>query len=132
MAISFDNYMGLHQQALGFRSQRAEVIAGNLTNVDTPGYTAKDLDFSKALEQARYQQNFQMEGEQSLTQTEIMPSPVERPKIVERTETQPSADGNTVELGKEQAEWAENRQRWEASFTFLNMKMKGLEQAING
>ena len=130
MAISFDNYLGLHQQALEFRSQKAEIIAGNLANIDTPGYTAKDLDFSQALEQARYQQNFRLqgsgEGDAISVQAGVSAS------IVERSEVQPSADGNTVELGREQAEWAENRQRWQASFTFLNMKMKGLEQAING
>ncbi|MCL6270106.1 flagellar basal body rod protein FlgB [Sansalvadorimonas sp. 2012CJ34-2] len=128
MAISFDNYLGLHQQALEFRSQRAEVIAGNLANVDTPGYTAKDLDFSKALEQAREQLSLAKGNELHIQQVN---SPV-APEVVERTETQPSADGNTVELSKEQAAWAENRAQWEASFTFLNQKFRGLEQAING
>lgn len=47
MSISFDKALGIHEQALGFRAQRAEVLANNIANADTPNYKARDLDFSK-------------------------------------------------------------------------------------
>ena len=123
MAVNFDNYLGIHQQALAFREQRATTIAGNLANIDTPGYKAMDLDFSTALQQAQNNLNNAGTGLQSVLQ---------QPDLVERLQSQPSADGNTVELGKEQAAWAENRSDWEASFTFINMKFRSLEKAITG
>ncbi len=49
MSISFDKALGIHQQALSFRSQRAEVLANNLANADTPNYKARDLDFASVL-----------------------------------------------------------------------------------
>jgi len=40
------------QAALLVRSARAELLAGNVANADTPGYLARDLKFDDALEQA--------------------------------------------------------------------------------
>jgi len=52
MSISFDKALGIHQYTVGLRSKRAETIASNIANVNTPGYKAKDLDFSRALQAA--------------------------------------------------------------------------------
>lgn len=41
--------------AMRFREARAVVLAGNLANVDTPGYRRRDLQFVDALEQAASQ-----------------------------------------------------------------------------
>gem|GEM_PF-3882485 len=45
MGISFEKAMGVHEQALNFRVRRAEVLANDLANADTPGFKARDLDF---------------------------------------------------------------------------------------
>ncbi|MEJ6656096.1 MAG: flagellar basal body rod protein FlgB, partial [Pseudomonas sp.] len=45
---------------------------------------------------------------------------------------QPSVDGNTVETQAEQARYAENAIDFQASFTFLNSKFKGLMTALRG
>lgn len=44
----------------------------------------------------------------------------------------PSQDGNTVELGVEQAAFSQNASDFQTSLTFLNMKLKGLAKAISG
>ncbi len=49
MSISFDKALGIHEKALGFRAQRAEVLANNIANADTPNYKARDMDFSSVL-----------------------------------------------------------------------------------
>lgn len=36
MSISFDKALGIHEKALNFRAQRAEVLANNISNADTP------------------------------------------------------------------------------------------------
>jgi len=41
MAISFDKALGVHPHAMLIRSQRAEVLATNIANADTPGYKQK-------------------------------------------------------------------------------------------
>ncbi|MCV6613747.1 MAG: flagellar basal body rod protein FlgB, partial [Cellvibrionaceae bacterium] len=57
MAISFQNALGIHDTALRLRGQRAEVLAENLANADTPNYKARDLDFNAMLQNASARQN---------------------------------------------------------------------------
>lgn len=38
MRFDLDKMFGIHQQGLLIRSKRAELIAGNLANADTPHY----------------------------------------------------------------------------------------------
>jgi flagellar basal-body rod protein FlgB len=44
----------------------------------------------------------------------------------------PSADGNTVEIGVEQAAFGQNSSDFNTSLTFINMQLRGLAKAING
>ena len=41
-----------HAQALMLRSERQRLIASNIANADTPGYVARDFDFTRALRDA--------------------------------------------------------------------------------
>ena len=50
MAISFQNALGIHEKALHVRTMRAEVLANNLVNADTPNFKARDIDFKSAPE----------------------------------------------------------------------------------
>jgi flagellar basal-body rod protein FlgB len=43
---------GILEAALQLRSTRAELLASNVANADTPGYRAVDLDFDGALQSA--------------------------------------------------------------------------------
>ena len=53
MAITFDKAFGSHPDAMIARSKRAEMIAGNIANADTPGYRARDLTaFSETFAQS--------------------------------------------------------------------------------
>ena len=49
MLINFDQALGNHALAMKLRARRAEVLASNIANADTPGYKARDLDFRAAL-----------------------------------------------------------------------------------
>jgi flagellar basal-body rod protein FlgB len=44
----------------------------------------------------------------------------------------PSIDQNTVDLQIEQSNYAENSVQFQASFTLLNSKFKGLVSALRG
>jgi flagellar basal-body rod protein FlgB len=52
--------------------------------------------------------------------------------LMYRVPTQPSVDGNTVDVQEEMAEYGENTLAYQASFEFLNRKFKGLKFAIKG
>ncbi|MDE2051543.1 MAG: flagellar basal body rod protein FlgB, partial [Gammaproteobacteria bacterium] len=49
MPLDLNAYLGIQPDALKVYSQRAEVLAANLANADTPGYQARDIDFRSAL-----------------------------------------------------------------------------------
>lgn len=131
MAISFDAALGIHERALTLRGQRAEVLANNIANADTPGYQARDVDFRDVLMQAKGGQGIAIRqtNARHFSTSSVMDMNSE---MKYRIPMQPSIDGNTVDVQVEQAEYAENAVAFQASFTFLNGKLRGLMSAIRG
>lgn len=130
MPISFEQALGIHEQALLMRSQRSAVIAQNIANADTPNYKAQDLDFAQALQQANEQQLSLSTTSGGHVAGLLEPAP--SPEMLYRVPTQPSIDGNTVDLQGEMARFSDNAVRFNGSFTFLNSKFSGLSKAIKG
>jgi flagellar basal-body rod protein FlgB len=54
------------------------------------------------------------------------------PELKYRTPLAPSLDGNTVDAQLEQAAFAENTVRYQATLSFLSAKFRGLMTAITG
>ena len=110
MSISFDKALGIHEKALGFRAQRAEVLANNIANADTPNYKARDLEFSKVLEA---QNDKAKNGTFALNMTNNRHIEAQGlgngdESLMYRTPMQPSIDQNTVDAQLEQSNYAEN------------------------
>ncbi|EDM68243.1 LfgB [Moritella sp. PE36] len=122
MAINFDKALGIHPYALQARVQRSEILAGNLANVDTPGYLARDYDFKSVLTNLEMQLNQSTGGR--LPELEM--------DSLYRVPFQASKDGNTAELGVEQAKFNNNAMNFQSSLTFLNMRIQGLQKVIDG
>ncbi|WP_257288782.1 flagellar basal body rod protein FlgB [Endozoicomonas sp. SESOKO2] len=126
MAISFESALGVHPQALAFRGTRAEIIAGNLANVDTPGFKARDVEFQAILKH-------QLSGDAITDGRHLEMSPsAEHSSLMYRVPFQQSTDGNSVELGVEQASFSQNAMDFQTSLIFLRKKLGSLEQAIKG
>ena len=137
MAISFENALGIHQKALEVRVQRAEVLANNLANADTPGFKARDIDFKAVL--GSVQAGQQVGGQLTMTTTNGKHLPTsgngemsESNELLYRTPNQPSVDGNTVDTQEEVAEFTKNTMQYQASFQFLSGRFKSLNNAIRG
>ena len=133
MPLNLDTYLGVHAQALNLRSQRTEVLAANMANADTPGYRARDIDFKSALAAAG---NAQSAGHMKTTQTGHISTAslngTSAGELKYRTPLAPSLDGNTVDTQLEQAAFAENSVRYQATLSFLSSKFRGLMTAITG
>lgn len=132
MAISFSNALGIHEATLQLRTQRAEVLASNLANVDTPNYKARDIDFKAALKN-------QMSADSAATHMKATSDKhfgasgsMASADLKYRTPLLPSLDGNTVDEQTEMTRFARNTMDFQASFQFLNGKFKGLSKAIKG
>lgn len=134
MSISFDRALGIHEKALGFRAQRAEVLANNIANADTPNFKARDLDFATILAE---QAGKSARGPVGLSRTDSRHIAAEGlasadAGLLYRNPLHASIDQNSVDLQIEQSNYAENSVNFQASFTLLNSKFKGLVSALRG
>lgn len=131
--MNIDKYLGVHAQALPLRSQRTEVLAANLANADTPGYRARDIDFKSALAAAGSPNapvRMMTTASGHIGGASIGGAP--SPELKYRTPLAPALDGNTVDAQLEQAAFAENSVRYQATLHFLSSKFRGLLTAITG
>jgi len=134
MPINLDAYLGVHADALKIRGQRTEVLARNLANADTPGYQARDLDFRAALAKAGG-----VDGPVALktTSAQHLGTAIDAggetsASLKYRVPLAPALDGNTVDVQMEQANFAENAVRFQATLSFLSARFRGLMTAITG
>lgn len=133
MAISFNKAFGSYEAAMTLRSERSAVLANNIANADTPGFKARDMDFKQVL-------NAQLgNGGNELPLSApngahsaglLQPDAINGLKY--RLPSQPSIDGNTVDVQSERAEFARNTLEYQTSFTLLNGRINGLRAAIRG
>jgi flagellar basal-body rod protein FlgB len=116
--VANDALFGVHGAALALRSQRMGLIASNIANASTPGYKARDIDFSAALRQA------------GTPGGNIDTAVAAGTKY--RIPLQMSQDGNTVELSTEQTAFAENAVAYQTTLSFLNGRISTLTRALRG
>jgi flagellar basal-body rod protein FlgB len=123
-----------HAAALQLRSRRQEVLASNLANADTPGYLARDLDFSSALREKMQGLNASPQLPMTRTASGHLAGleASSSPSLAYRTVLQPSADGNTVDPDVERAHFAENTTGFELATALLSSTMRGRQMAITG
>ncbi|MGF1726698.1 flagellar basal body rod protein FlgB [Photobacterium nomapromontoriensis] len=130
MSISFDKALGVHQYTVGVRAKRAETLASNLANVNTPGYKAKDIDFQRALNAATSGAKV---GLSRTNSRHISASTSVMGEQKYRVPTQPdTGDGNTVDAQLEQNLFMQNSIEYQASLDFLGSKFKNLSKALKG
>jgi flagellar basal-body rod protein FlgB len=118
--------------ALLLRSQRQQVLASNIANADTPGYIARDFDFAQALKTAaggvpRSAVSTTDARHLRLGQTDPL-----NPELAYTVQTEPSQDGNSVDLDRERANFVDNSIRYESTLRFINGHVKTMLSAISG
>lgn len=126
-----ENLFGVHEKSMLLRGERSSVLASNLANADTPNYKARDFDFAAVMATAG------TSGDLVVARTSRMhlgagSGAVFDGELKYRIPYQPSLDGNTVEAPVEQAAFAENAVRYQASLMFINRRIASLETALTG
>jgi flagellar basal-body rod protein FlgB len=134
MVNKLDDALRFHQTALSLRAGRQELLASNIANADTPNYKARDVNFASALQSA-------LSGTATkLPVVQTSPLHLEGSAggsmlgapVMYRRPVQPSADGNTVDMDVERAQFADNALRYEASVKFVSDDLKAIMDAIRG
>jgi len=116
-----DNITSLLGTFLDVQSRRAEVVAGNLANADTPGYVARELDFNDFLREA---------ATQSLAPNRTDKRELAQPRVLDQEPTTIGIDGNTVDAGREMATLAEAGTKYLEGTQLLQMRLRTLRMAI--
>lgn len=137
--------LDFHGSALALRSQRQGVLASNIANVDTPNYHARELDFKHALRDATASTGAaagaSREGA-ALARTSrghIAASPsvgssggLAGDRFLYARPAQTNLDGNSVDMDRERASFADNAVKYEASLRFINGNVRTMIDAIKG
>lgn len=134
MPLQINAYLGVHPQALKLSAQRNELLATNLANADTPNFKARDVDFKSALADAAGS-SLQMTQTGSAQAQHIAlaaNTPNHAAQTMYRVPLAPALDGNTVDAHVEQANFAQNAVRYQASLQFISGKFRSLMTAITG
>lgn len=104
------------ERALDLSYRRHQVLASNLANLDTPGYVAKDLDFSEQLA--------------SELSRPASGSPA-APAVTARSEVEPSLDENKVDLDGELARITANRAFYELATEAVTRRIGLVRYALD-
>jgi len=132
-------------QALTLRSERQRLLASNIANADTPGYVARDLDFSAALRQATAPRGAAHAGQRATDSmaslrasstrqghiaVSLRPGSFGLSTLAYARNSQNSIDGNSVDLDRERATFADNTLRYEAALRFINGSVRTMLDAM--
>jgi len=136
MLDKLDAALRFGSEALNLRAQRQEVLASNIANADTPGYQARDIDFSSELKRVLEQGRAQGSG-LSLTVTSARHIPMQNLQppsldLMYRIPDQPALDGNTVDMDRERTQFADNSLKYQTDLTLINSQIKGMMNVLQG
>lgn len=127
-----DEEIGFMSKALSLHAYRQQLLAGNIANADTPNYKAVDIDFSKALQAAAGGDRtvgLNRTAAGHLTARDSNPLGA---RTQYRQASQPSIDGNTVDMDVERTQFIDNALRYQFALDRVSSKFKTIELALKG
>lgn len=104
------------ERFLTLASDREQTIAGNMANVDTPGYKTKDLNFKQELQRAQF----------SDASMQTAPAVGNVQGLLERP------DGNNVSLDRESLLLSQTQLQYQMGIQLIKSQFHELLSAING
>ena len=148
MSETVDSLFHYYGTTINLRSYRQEVLASNIANGDTPGYKARDFNFSQAMNAALGQTG---DGCTATSASAAAGLALTAPghlaganaldpvghaavrsaaQLKFRVPAQDAVDGNTVDLDVERSNFATNAIHYEANLTQLTGRIKDLIAAM--
>ena len=120
--IVFDRTVQLMQDRLTLNSQNQKLISGNIANLNTPGYQAKEMSFDKALRESLEEQVLHMvRSNGSHIAPEDPLQATQAPQVVE---------SGPVDLDTEMVKLVRNSIEYQYMVNMLNKKFTMLKYAI--
>lgn len=121
----FDKSLSELTSHMSYRTVRQEIISSNLANVDTPGYTAKDVRFQQELDS-----RLKMV---STNPSHLSSSPHENSYAVQVDPfSRIGNDENTVDIDREMMKLSQNHILFNTSAQIIQNKLQALRNVIGG
>lgn len=120
-------------RTMSLATQRMGLIAGNLANIDTPGYRTQDFNFNVALKNELAKANGnQMPIAQTHPRHFALNADTSRPAPADPVKPNYERnDGNDVSLDRENAALARTQLTYQFSSTFAQMELKKIFKLIS-
>jgi flagellar basal-body rod protein FlgB len=125
------------ESSLNYRAIRQDLIAGNISNADTPYYKSRDIDFEDMLSKKVAQEFNKNDKKLALARTSenMMPALDEensdKPTIFFRDGHLARNDGNTVDLDVETTELSKNNMMYNATIEALKKQASIFKAVIS-
>jgi flagellar basal-body rod protein FlgB len=122
------------QQVVGFTQARHNVLAGNIANLEVPGYKTRDLsvaDFQARLQQAIEEQKHPSAAAHSPGETNYrQPEPLA--EIAKNSKTIMRHDENNVGIEQQSSEVLKNQLDHNMALALMIQQFRQLDTAISG
>ena len=125
----FDPTMTYIEHGLTTSLRRQVVLQGNIANLDTPGFTPRDVDFDAAMKQALEPAQVGLR-KTSAQHIQAQSTELIEGAIYERPDTEPGLDGNAVDLDAQMARMSQNALLYRASTKLMSKKLALLRYAV--
>jgi len=133
--------LGLLRQSMSFHADRQQVIAENVANANTPGYTPRDLDESDFHAALRSQMSIGAAGSRGpigLATTNAGHIPASNSgagasalwEPIDSPDSETTVNGNSVVIEEQMVRAQENRMRYESALTLYQKSLGLLRTAI--
>lgn len=113
----FDSTIGRLTYGLDGLSQRQDVIATNVSNIDTPGYKTHEVPFEQQL----------LDAMQNISGSGVPDAPT---ATITRNDLQTRNDGNNVDLDSQMTEMASTTVTYQAATQLISQKFGMLTEAL--
>lgn len=123
----FDNVFATLEKSMDIRFKRHAILTGNIANTDTPGYRAREVDFSGELDRALN------EKAEALTKTNALHMDVSSESAAHTvldTSGTIGADGNNVDLDIQLGKVSSNSRGYQNALSLYDMKLRLLRLAV--
>jgi len=133
MASLTDQSITLLQKVLDLRAEKEKIIASNIANAETPGYSAVKFKFEDQLKVALSQKNVNMQTTHE-NHLPFSPTSIENVsgQLSLKKDTTGIGDGNSVSLEEEMLDLSENQLLYETAAQLLKKKLSLRKYVIQG
>lgn len=144
MFANLTNGLDFQAKALVIRADRQRVIASNIANADTPGFVGRDVNFKEAMSAAlgsssastplalATSSSANSAGDARHIPLQSTLGSLGGNALAYTVQSQPSMDGNSVDMDHERANFVDNAVHYEATLRFINGSSKTILSAIQG